>query len=844
MMSAQESNHFVDVFHVIRYWLDLKDSQILNITGWFSEDNLQENRVKIIIGNHILDQTMEYFDDVESRLLIKTLGGTAKKLWLIQAKLPSDFTEEKELCIETIANGSQHVYTSFLLPIAELKQEQGKLPSCVDSVTFADGSPTIQGWVLSPSPVNVSLKDDKGNDIPHTIQWILRKDVSSSYRGSNALDRCGFSLHVNDAAVDKVTLVFSDGDVHQTSYPLQMKELQRMWNYQNSFSGRALRKMKNLVTGHYAQKSARYIKHYGWGSFFHAVSARLAGKPAPGRIDYTTWRLRHLPTQQQLEQQRNTKFPYEPKISFVIPLYKTPENFLQLLIESIQKQTYSNWELCFSDGSGKDTPLKEFLTKVTAEDPRIHVYYSETPLQISDNTNIAIQHATGDFIAFADHDDLLAENALFECVKALNESSDIDMIYTDEDKVTGDGNTYFMPHFKPDFNLDLLRSTNYFCHLCVVKHSLLDQVGMLRREFDGSQDYDFVLRCVEKAHHIHHIPKVLYHWRAHMDSTAENPESKWYAFDAGKRAVEAHYHRVGLPVTVSHCQIPGIFRADYHWEEKPLISIIIPNKDHISDLDICLQSLLKKATYPNYEIIIVENNSTEDETFKYYKKMEKESDKIRVVYYKGIFNYSKINNFGVSFAKGDYYLLLNNDTEIINPDCLEQLLGFCMRPDVGAVGARLYYNDETVQHAGVIVGMGGVAGHAFAGVPRDEVGYFARIISAQDYSAVTAACMMVKKSVYHEVGGLSEDFQVAFNDIDFCLRIREKGYLIVYNPFAELYHYESKSRGQDDTAEKKARFLGEVDRFKLRWPEILEMGDPYYNVNLSLTDPDFSLRNS
>lgn len=418
----------------------------------------------------------------------------------------------------------------------------------------------------------------------------------------------------------------------------------------------------------------------------------------------------------------------------------------------------------------------------------------------------------------------------------------MDMIYTDEDKISMDGKTYFQPHFKSDFNIDMLRGTNYFCHLTVVKKGLYEKAGNLNGEFDGAQDYDFVLRCVEHAENVVHIPKVLYHWRAHKDSTAENPESKLYAFEAGARAVQAHYNRIGINAKVESTKYLGIYRSKYQLQEKPLISIIIPNKDHIEDLDKCIISIEKKSTYKNVEYIIVENNSEEERTFEYYKKMEAGNPKVRVVKWEKEFNYSAINNFGVTFAQGDYYLFLNNDTEIINENCLEEMMGYCQRKEVGAVGARLFYEDGTIQHAEVIVGLQGVAGHVSTGLPHDTPGYFGRAIIAHDCSAVTAACMLVKKEAFEKVNGFDTDLAVAFNDIDFCLKIREAGYLIVYNPYAELYHYESKSRGMEDNEKKVKRFMGEIKRFHEKWFDILYNGDPYYNPNLTLLENNFNLR--
>ena len=507
----------------------------------------------------------------------------------------------------------------------------------------------------------------------------------------------------------------------------------------------------------------------------------------------------------------------------------------------MKNQSYSNWELVLSDGSGKDSPIREYLREIERQDSRICVVDNQEKLNISENTNRAVKAASGEFLAFADHDDVLTPDALFECVQALNRRPDTDILYSDEDKMSMDGNKFFQPHFKPDFNLDLLCTVNYICHLFVVRKSLTEKTGLFRTEYDGAQDYDFIFRCVETSENIVHIPRILYHWRSHENSTAENPESKRYAFDAGERAVQAHYDRLGIPAKARKGEYLGLYRTKYCWPEQPLISILIPNKDHIDDLKRCMESIEKKSTYRNFEFVIIENNSEEQSTFAYYEELKGRQD-VKVVYYDGPFNFSKINNFGVPYAKGEYLLLLNNDTEIINEDCLEELLGYCMRPDVGAVGARLYYEDDTIQHAGVVIGFGGIAGHCFVQQPRGTTGYCHRIICAQDYSAVTAACMMVRRSVYEEVHGMTEALAVAFNDIDFCMKIGAAGYRVVYNPYAELYHYESKSRGLEDTPEKKARFNREISLFNERWSRILENGDPYYNPNLTLESQDFSLK--
>ena len=447
--------------------------------------------------------------------------------------------------------------------------------------------------------------------------------------------------------------------------------------------------------------------------------------------------------------------------------------------------------------------------------------------------------ASGEVIVLADHDDLLPPEALFELAAVWNKDPSVDVVYTDEDKVSMDGKKYFDPHFKSDFNIDLLCSMNYICHLFAFRKEILQKAGGFRSEYDGAQDYDFILRCVEQAEKIFHIPKILYHWRCHIDSTAANPDSKRYAFEAGRRAIEANYQSLGIPARAEHGEFYGMYRTIYEWRKEPLVSVLIPNKDHTDDLEKCLASI-RKSDYPNYEVIIIENNSTEAATFDYYKRIA--SDRIKFVTYRGAFNFSAVNNFGASHAAGDYFLLLNNDTEMQETDCIRELLGYCMRDDVGAVGARLYYEDDTIQHAGVVLGFGGIAGHTFIGKSGYDTGYFGRIICAQDYSAVTAACMMTKRTVFEEVGGLSEDLRVAFNDIDYCMKVRKTGKLIVYNPYAKLYHYESKSRGLEDTPEKVERFNGEIELFRQKWEKELSKGDPYYNPNLTLSDSDFSLR--
>ncbi len=440
-----------------------------------------------------------------------------------------------------------------------------------------------------------------------------------------------------------------------------------------------------------------------------------------------------------------------------------------------------------------------------------------------------------------DHDDTLEPDALYEIVKALNEHPEADAVYTDEDKVSMDGRHYFDPHFKSDFNLFRFRENNYICHIFAVRKTVAEKAGLFRPEFDGAQDYDFIFRCCEASRETVHIPKALYHWRCHMESTAADPSSKAYAYEAGRRAVEEHYKRLEIPAEVELTERPGWYRSRVKIQGKPLISIIIPNKDHIGDLELCLSSLTERSTWDNYEVLVVENNSEKEETFAYYKKLPEKYPKARVLVWEKEFNYSAINNFAAEKAAGDYLLFLNNDVEILTPEWIEEMLMICQQRDVAAVGAKLYYPDDTIQHAGVVLGLGGIAGHIMCRASREDAGYFGRMISVQEISAVTAACMLVKKSDFQAVGGFDESFRVAFNDIDLCMKMRAENKKVVFTPHAELYHYESKSRGLEDTPEKQFRFDKEVKRFQEKWGKELEKGDPYYNPNLSVTEGDCSL---
>ena len=553
-----------------------------------------------------------------------------------------------------------------------------------------------------------------------------------------------------------------------------------------------------------------------------------------------------FPTQEERERQERAVFERMPKISILVPLWNTPQDFLQEMIGSVQKQTYANWELCLADGSDDaHAYVGEYCRKLAEKDPRIVYQKLAKNEGISGNTNQCYKLATGEFIGLFDHDDILHPCALYEYVKAINEQ-DADFVYCDEATFKSpDIDRMITMHFKPDYAIDNLRANNYICHFSVFARDLLEGTELFRTQFDGSQDHDMILRLTDNAKKVVHVPKLLYYWRAHAGSVAGNIEAKPYVVEAARGAVADHLRRHGF----SHFTITStrafetIFKISYEIIGEPKISIVIPNKDHAEDLRRCIKSIVEKSTWENYEIIVVENNSETKEIFSYYEEL-KNNPQIKIVTYEGAFNYSKINNLGVSQATGDYVLLLNNDTQVITVNWMEELLMYAQRQDVGAVGGKLYYGDKTIQHAGVVIGLGAhrTAGHVHYRQKRENLGYMGRLCYAQDMTAVTGACLMVKKKLYEAAGGLDEGFEVSLNDVDFCLKLRRMGYLNVFTPFAELYHFESVSRGLDDQGEKAARYNEESARFREKWKAELEAGDPYFNPNFSLDKSDFSLR--
>lgn len=805
----------------------------------------------------------------------------------------------------------------------------------VDIALAREGELMLQGWAFGSNPEEVKLTvvDQAGNPVPGTtVSSVRRDEVVNAFFGDyvkahGALQRdLGFDVHTPYAQGETRILVLqADGQTKRVKFTDHILE------EFNSVAHRKREKLLALFHWETVEVAWEYFQKHGLRALFKKSVHKIQN--IQDDYDYNEWYKKVRITDEELAKQRESAadFAMQPTFSIVIPVYATPEKFLRRMLDSIREQTYPKFEVCLVDATpyakiqhdptqGR-TP-QEVLAEYAAADSRFRYATLTENLGIAENTNAAIRMATGDFIVLADHDDELEPQALYECVRAINAHPDVQVLYSDEDKVDFEDIYYFEPHFKTDFNPDLLRSVNYICHLFVARRSLLDAIAETaadgqkiyeRSAYDGAQDYDLILRATEKAQamessfnaldqtllrqgrftssNIIHIPMVLYHWRAHQASTAQHPEAKLYAFEAGARAVYDHCKRIGLPIQKVEQGITYGFYHPIYENQQPLISVVIPNKDHSADLDKAITSL-SAGNYKNLEFIIVENNSDQAETWNYYEALKKrfpeelpadfidpatsgalstsetstaESNSaaskpaqvsvyhgaaasvlpqpvVKVVKWDGPFNYSAINNYGVQFTHGQYLLFLNNDIEEIDPDSIDEMIGYVQREDVGICGARLLYPDEDIQHAGVIMGMGGIAGAAFVRTHDSDLSYMHRAKCIQDYSCVTAACLLTKRSLFDEVGGFTEKLAVAFNDVDYCMKVRALGKLVVYNPYAKFYHYESKSRGMEDTPEKLARFHSEILTFGTTWKDILRDGDPYYSPALTFRKANFALK--
>ena len=692
----------------------------------------------------------------------------------------------------------------------------------------------ITGWAESAGELKLSVYAEK-KELEYKADYFTRADMVSRYFEGELNRNCGFELTVEDTDVRSIRITSESGG--------RRGSIGVVVNRASSGQQRRSVRLAEDKRNDYITRARNYIAMYGMKRFIVKAVGKLTGKSIkdPTNIYFN----KINPNETRLKEQRDYKFALNYKFSILIPVYRPDVKFFTLMLDSIVAQTYDNWQVCLADGSGEGYTV-ENVVKPYAEkygEDKVKYIKLENNLGIAENTNAAMRMADGDFIVFGDHDDELHPTALFECMRELERYPQADFIYSDEDKIIEATGHHTEAHFKSDLNMELLRSNNYICHLSVVKKSLADKVGVLYTQFNGSQDHDYVLRCVEKAECVRHIPRILYHWRINDNSTAKSASTKTYANTAGVNAVSAHLKRMGIDGEVKNGVAPGFYDIRYKLTEEPLVSVIIPNKDHLDDLTRCLESMENVNNYHNVEYIVVENNSVLEDTFEGYKELEKKyGDKFKLVKWDGIFNYSAINNFGARYAKGEYILLLNNDTSVIEPDSLRCMLAQCQRAEVGIVGAKLLYDDDTVQHAGVIIGYQGVAGHAFTGMGDDVYGYFARAVLSQELSAVTAACLLTKRSVFDEVGGLDESFEVAFNDIDYCMKVRAAGYKIIYDPHAKLHHYEYKSRGAEDTGKKQERFGGEIMHFIDKWRAALIAGDMYYNPNLELVGELYTIK--
>lgn len=810
----------------------------IRIAGWYIPKDFNDYSFELLINGKKTECSIEHItrEDKLDLLISNSLKRDCKIGFIIKADVNKSDVKSIELYVVDAGVRSQIASADEKDVVYTIQDQilQYNIDRIWPEKTTDDKHVyRVAGWgVAQEGDVTIDMTDVNNNPLEFKNMRCERLDLIDNGYTEDEKKAVGFTITI-DEKPGYVLHFKSDAKNIDINIDQEIKRQRRVYNIDKA------KRMIKAITPHNVARLCHHIRLYGFKDLKEYVYGGLYGVMDQAEI-YKKWFAIHKVTQEELDNQKKAKFDYEPKISIIVPTYNTPVKYLEEMIQSVIDQSYSNWQLCIADGSCGNAKLEKVLEEYHNKDSRIIYKLLDSNKGIAGNTNAALELADGEITGLLDHDDTLEPDALYEVVKAFQDKL-VDAVYTDEDKILGPDWINVDPNFKPDYNIDLLRSHNYITHFFCVKTELLKEIGGFKAEYDGAQDYDVILRCTEKARKTRHIAKILYHWRMHDKSTAANPASKAYCHEAGRKAVEDHLKRLGIPGKVELSKLFGGSRVIYETPGNPLVSIVIPNKDHIDDLDKCVRSLFNVNTYKNIEVIIVENNSTQKETFEYYDSIQKEYSDVRVLMWKSGFNYSAINNFGVKEAKGDYILLLNNDTEMIAPDSISDMLGYCMRPDVGIVGAKLLYPDGTIQHAGVIIGLGGIAGHAFIGLDANQYGYMSRAYLSSDYSAVTAACLMISKDIYNEVGGLCEEYAVAFNDVDFCMKVRSKGYLVVYDAFSQWYHYESKSRGYEDTEEKQLRFKGEIETFKSKWQKELDEGDPFYNRNFPLNTESYTL---
>jgi glycosyltransferase involved in cell wall biosynthesis len=692
---------------------------------------------------------------------------------------------------------------------------------------------TITGWALAIAAKSSPeiLVNNQEQVASYEIKRVLREDVNQIYETEPAV-MAGFEIKlVGLLKKDQLELRFISEDSHT-----EQSEWINLGKKHPLVPGTEDKLSRLMINVH---KGISYLKRNGIKGTIQRVKIEKIRRQS----SYPSWLERNEQFDFEQIKAEIAAFDYQPKISIAMPVYNVEEKWLRRCIDSILIQDYPNWELCMADDASTDPKVKELLEEYQQLDERIKVVYRKVNGHISEATNSALALATGEFVALLDNDDELPRIAFYEVVKALNENPELDLLYSDEDKIDMDGNRSD-PSFKPDWSPDLLLGTNYISHLGVYRKTILEEIGGFRKGYEGSQDYDLVLRFTEKttAERIKHIPKVLYHWRMLPTSTAVDQSSKDYAFEAGLKAVQDALVRRGIKGYATHGRANGLYDVYYEVEKEELVSIIIPTKNGYKDVQRCVSSILEKTTYQNYEIIIADNGSTDEKMQELYASYQEQlNDRFRVLTIDIPFNFSKINNIAAKSAQGKYLLFLNNDTEVINGDWLKLMVSFGQQERIGCVGAKLLYPNNTIQHAGVILGLGGVAGHGHYGYPHGDLGYFGKLALNVDYLAVTAACLLMKKADFEAVSGFDEEFTVAFNDVDLCLKVKALGRDNVWLHEAELYHFESQTRGYDDKGKKKKRFEKEKAMMENKWASLIA-DDPFYNPNLTRDIPNFSYR--
>lgn len=769
-----------------------------------------EERAKIVTnfvqlyvdtGDGINEEKSKQIDFVEQKKFVFLLDEYAEK-------------EIEEIRFDPLNDAIVLRLNSFLIDGEDFSSAVMSNGFVSDEGLFYFGNKDPQMWIKLPEKMSVRL---------------IEAEFETVFNGSKAIKKvaeiCNEAVKRRDKQIDelkKISENLSKELVEQIAKTIYFENLAQSLRLKN----RLKRVVKKIVPSG-VWSFLKYLKN---NSAFSKISTVLNYRP----FIYSA----PILTEAIIDEMNN--FKIKPLMSIVMPVFNVAPKWLDAAIKSVESQWYENWELCIADDKSTNKKTLNYLKSI--KNPKIKVKFLEKNLGIAGASNEAAGFADGEYIVLMDNDDEITIDALYEIVKAVNENG-AEFIYSDEDKIER-GGSFSEPHFKADFAIDMFLSQNYISHIGAIKKSVFDLIGGWRDGFNGAQDYDLYLRVVEKTDKIFHIPKVLYHWRKVAGSTSMEFGEKSYANEAGRKALAEHIKRVGKKGAVFVGKRVGTYRVRYEIEKYPLVSIIVPFKDKPELLQMCLDSILNKSTYSNFEIIGVSNNSSQKETFDMMRYFEQRDNRISFYEYNVPFNYSKINNYAVfNYAKGEHIVLLNNDIEILTPQWIEAMLEFSQRVDVGCVGAKLYYPDNTLQHAGVIVGLGGVAGHSHKHFAKESPGYFNRLDIVQNLSAVTAACLMVKRTVYEELCGLDEhNLKIAFNDVDFCLRVLEHGYLNVFTPYCEAYHHESVSRGYEDNAQKIERFNSEIAYMRLRHEGVLERGDKYYNKNLTLDREDFSLR--